>query len=88
MGWGDSGDVTKSHTFGSDDWELLEWGWNVSFCITVPEHIGIRKVTAWVGYSEQTGGRKCIGRFETWPWGGIQARGKRGEAISYTYSPG
>jgi len=79
--------VERAKTLGSD-WTLLEWGINNGFSITM--HTGgirMRKVTDWVGYSETGSNHISISWYQTIPWGGIQAKGKNGQRVEYTYSP-
>lgn len=84
---GGGGSVERSKTLGSD-WTLLEWSINSGFCITMhTRYIRMRKVTSWVGYSETDSDHICISWYQTIPWGGIQAKGKAGQTVEYTYSP-
>ncbi len=69
-------------------WTLLEWGINNGFSITMHTNdIKMRKVTSWVGYSETSENHISIRWYQTIPWGGIQAKGKSGQRVEYTYHP-
>ncbi len=79
--------VPRRKTLGSG-WTILEWGINNGFSITMrTPGVRMRKVTNWVGYSETGGDHISINWWQTIPWGGIQARGRAGQVVDYTYSP-
>lgn len=84
---GGGGSVSRSKVLGSG-WTLLEWGVNNGFSITMHTNgIRMRKVTFWVGYSETSSDHISISWYQTLPWGGIQAMGKSGQRVEYTYHP-
>ena len=84
---GGSSVVERQKTLGSD-WTLLEWSIFSGFSITMhTEGVQMRKDTAWIGYSETTASSISISWWQTIPWGGIQAKGRPGQSVSYSYHP-
>jgi hypothetical protein len=84
---GGASSVKRTKTLGSD-WTLLEWGVFAGFSITMgTDGVRLRKVTAWIPYGETTSKTLGIGWYQTIPWGGIQAKGRPGQTVEYTYSP-
>jgi hypothetical protein len=83
---GGGGPVEKSKTLGSG-WTLLEWSINHGFSITMhTSGVRMRKWTNGIGYSETTSNHISISWYQTLIVGGIQARGREGQVVNYTYS--
>lgn len=83
---GGSSSVGRKKVLGSG-WTLLEWGVNNGFTITMHSPgVRLRKVTCWIPYGETDAESISISWWQTFPWGGIQARGRAGQSVSYTYS--
>jgi hypothetical protein len=84
---GGSASVEKRKELGSG-WTLLEWGINHGFSITMhATGVSMRKSWCGAGHSETKSDHISISWWETIPWGGIEAKGRSGQVVSYTYSP-
>ena len=78
--------VSQTKTLGSG-WTTLEWTVNHGFTITMHTS-GIRMRKTWngIGYGETTSSTISIHWILTIPYGSIQAKGKAGQEVTYTYS--
>jgi len=85
MGGSKSAERTKKL---GDGWTLLEWSIFSGFSISMhTREVQLRKVTAWIPYGETNSDHISIGWYQTLPWGGIQAKGRAGQIVEYTYFP-